>query len=597
MYMDKDRRIEEFAHTIFNYFKNDYLLIKDFMKKETPWDEMICLMLKKNSDELFQLKTDLVTKMIFTYQYNIIYPMQFSRNDKDNSSIPDRIFYNEVLNIRKFLEKENIYCEDNFIEALLDYVNSTDFAYIQIIKHYMHILSSKGYELIENNYNAFKYDVYNINEIYSTLEFATGLVYINDDNYKNNISVCKEVFDEFYSRLYREAKKYIESSFRTNYEKNSFIKYLISLAYAYMKNEKELSEEDVLILDIIENDENITNSIYDYKDFLCLILEMVHNAWLEHGEYCDCRSEVEDSRNVISNLDVTFNKDNKKTYKVDSIYTELYLEDVLATFINDNMSIDEIYCYLMRDNLSIYDRLFNSKLDPRFELDYKKDLIRKIVADNYEYHCYLTNYLNEDIENNHYKKLSEIDVTKFENILNYFIENYQSLIENYYTYQNESIYVSEKARLQIYKSDEIDKLVKINKYSINRFWLIFSNNIVELSSVDYMNKCMSAIGNDYKDYDYEDIVKMISSMCLNIYEKIILGQIEGNAMQYIKKYIENTDDIVEHLLDNERIRKSLEEIFLKINEYNVSYSEEVSARKKIGNNYQKILKRLNPFEE
>ena len=66
--MDKSREIELFGQEIFNYFENDYLMIKDFLSKETPWNDIFSLKLKIDSNEIFQLKTDLLSKMIFSFQ-------------------------------------------------------------------------------------------------------------------------------------------------------------------------------------------------------------------------------------------------------------------------------------------------------------------------------------------------------------------------------------------------------------------------------------------------------------------------------------------------------------------------------------------------
>ena len=81
-----------------------------------------------------------------------------------------------------------------------------------------------------------------------------------------------------------------------------------------------------------------------------------------------------------------------------------------------------------------------------------------------------------------------------------------------------------------------------------------------------MNKCIRAIETNYENYEYDDEVKMISS-------------------------------IAEHLIDDSKIWKLLEKLFIEINEYNISFSDVVNNRKKIDDSHQKILKKLNPFEE
>ena len=574
-------------------------MIKDFMQKQTPWNEIFCYNLKINNDELFQLKTDLLSKMIFSYQYNIIYPMNFSNSNDITFCEPDKIIYKDILAIKNCLEHENIYSEDNLVSAYSDYINSSSFAFIQIIKHYIHVLTSKGYTINKNNYNCFRLDVKNIYEIYNNLQYETGLIYSTETNKEKNSNKSRELYDRFYNKLYKEVNNYINHNFRTSYEKKSFVKYLLSLSYSYLKSLNNLTEEDESIIELIENSEKdeFIENIFRFKDLFCLVLEIVYNLYYDNGEYYDIRKCINDNIDTIYKLDNTYTKNDKEKYKMDSLYTELYLEYALESFELDKMKSSEIFDYLMNHRLSIYDRLYDANLDPRFELEYKKDLIRKIVADNYEYHCYLTNGLNENLDINHYLELNKIDTTKFQNILEYFVNNYSSLIDNYYAYQHESIYFSEKARLDVCRLKSLDKLIQIDRYALSRYLIIFSKIVVELPSVDYMNMCIKGIQSNYKDYDYDEIVKMLNVMCLNIYEKLLIGQIEGSAMPYLKNYIENTENVGEHLLEDEVTRQKLEELFIKINGYEISYSEEVKIRKKIDSSHIKILKKINPFNE
>lgn len=588
--MDSNNRIEEFACLMFNFFENDYLIIKDFMQKDTPWNEIFCLNLKITDDELFQLKTDLLSKMIFSYQYDVIYPIQYSNKSEKSFCEPDIIVYKDILRIKEELEKNDMYSEDNLVSAYSEYININTFAFIQIVKYYFSLLSIQGYKLEKNNCNAFRNDIKNMYEIYDNLQVNTGLIYM--ENQEN-----QEKYNIFYNKLFNEEKKYIDNSFRTKYEKSIFIKYLVSLVYAYLKSLNNLTDEDEMILEMIENNETFVGNIFNYKDLFCLVLEIIYNLYYDYGEYYDFRDRIKDNYEVINKLDNTFKEVENPKYKMDSLYTEVYLELVFESFELDKMSIDEVFNYLMSHKMSIYDRLYESYLDPRFEQEYKQDLIRKIVADTYEYQCYLDTCFDVELSNNHYKKLKDIDTSKFENILEYFVDNYSSLIENYYIYQHETVYFNEKARLQICKLRELDKIIEINKFSISRYLSVLAKKVIELPSVDYMNKCIQAISNGYKDYEYDDIIKMLSVMCLNIYEKILLDKVEGDAMPYLKSYIENTEDIGEHLMNDETTRKNLEKLFIELNGPDVSYFREVKARKKIDDNYQKILKKLNPFDE
>lgn len=596
--MDKSREIELFGQEIFNYFENDYLMIKDFLSKETPWNDIFSLKLKIDSNEIFQLKTDLLSKMIFSYLYDIVYPLQTSSKDDDSFCIPDRIINDEVIKLKKELINERMYSEDNFIYAYSEFINTNNFAFIQIIKHYIECLKNKGYTITSNNYNAFRYDIKNIYDLYKQIQIDTGVVYINCDLKDNK---TKETFSIFYHKLCIEVKKYISNTFRTDKEKTTFIKYLISLVYAYFKysnmNSDLLNDEDKMIIEFIENDSEAYDIIYRNKEIFSLIIETIYDLYYDYGEYYDFRNKI-DNKDVISRLDDTYLNKKNKQYKIDSVNTELYLGYVLGSFESDCLSFEEIYNYLTEDRISLYDKLYNSKLDPRFENEYKQDIIRKIVSDVYEYQCYLYTKLNNEIDNNHYLNINKINVNDFNNILEYFSDNYMSLLENYYAYQHESIYIGEKVKLHSYKTKELYKILKINKYAISRYMPILLNIVFELSSVDYMNKCITAISNDYKNYNIDDIVKMLSTMCLNIYENILIGNIEEKSMPYLKIFIESTDNIGEYLLNDKETRKKLETLFIKINNYGIAYSEEIKARKFItdeGN--KKVLKKLNPFNE
>ena len=594
--MDKSREIELFGQEIFNYFENDYLMIKDFLSKETPWNDIFSLKLKKDAEEIFQLKTDLLSKMIFSYLYDIGYPLQ-TIDDEELFCIPDRIINDEVLRLKKELVKEKMYSEDNFIYVYSEFINTSNFAFIQIIKHYIECLKNKGYSISSNNYNAFRYDIRNIYDIYNQVQIDSGVLYINCDNKDNK---TKETYDIFHHKLYTNIKEYISSNFRNEEEKNNFIKYLISLVYAYLKYcgiEDELTDEEKVIIEYIENDDNAFNVIYNNKEIFVLVIQIIYNLYYDYGEYYDYRDKV-DNKELFSKLDDTYLNTRNEQYKFDSVNTELYLGYVLASFEAESMPFEEIYNYLTEDRMSIYDKLFSAKLDPRFEKEYKQEIIRKIISDVYEYQCYLTTYLNKEINNNHYIKINNLNKYDLNSLLQYFRDNYMSLLEYYYLYQHESIYTSEKARLHLYNKKEFYKLSEINKYSFSRYMPILLNTIVELTSVDYMNKCISAIATDYKNCDIDDILKMLNSMCLNIYENLLIGTIDEKNMPYLKIFIECTDNIGQNLINDKETRKKLESLFLKINNYGVAYSEEIKIRKLITDeNNQKILKKLNPFNE
>jgi len=596
--MDKSREIELFGQEIFNYFENDYLIIKDFLSKDTPWNDIFSLKFKKNSDEIFQLKTDLLSKMIFSYLYDIVYPLQISDNEEELFCMPDKIINNEVIRLKTELEKEKIYSEDNFIYVYSEYINTSNFAFIQIIKHYIECLRNKGYNIISNNYNAFRFDIQNIYDIYNQIQIDTGVIYINCDIKDNK---TKETFGIFYHKLYTKVKEYISKNFRNEDEKNNFIKYLLSLVYAYFKysdiNSDSLTDEDKIFIEYIENDSEAYNYIYNDKDLFSLVLEIIYNLYYDYGEYYDFRDKLS-NKDLFIKLDDTYLNKKNTQYKYDGVDTELYLGYVLASFESDGSSFEDIYNYLTEDRISIYDRLYSAKLDPRFENEYKQEIIRKIISDVYEYQCYLYTGLNKVIDNNHYLNINKYNIYDLKNILEYFSDNYMSLLEKYYTYQHESIYVVEKARLHVYKTQELNKMLKINRYAISSYMPLLLNRIFKLTSVDYMNKCISSISNEYKNDNYDDIVKMLNTMCLNIYENILIGNIEDKSMPYLKIFIECTDNIGEYLINDNETRKKLESLFMKINNYGIAYSEEINTRKIITDeNNKKMLKKLNPFNE
>ena len=582
--MKNDGTIESLTAFIIDYFENDYLIIKDFLTSKSPWDNQICFLLKITPTELEKVKSKIISSMFFKYSYDIITPLSMD----DNSSsycLPDLLITEKIQKIKLELAQKNKLNLDELTEKLATLINNNNFTFVQMIKYNIEVLKEMGYDLKENTRNKFIFDIQNIYDLYETLKS------------KYLLSYEKKHLDIFYNKLEDEMKKYLYQNFRSRAELAQFVKYLISVAYSYIKyeeqNKMEINDLEYDLVEVIEHNENLDELFFSENNFMIDILEIIHSMYFNLGQYFDTRNKVSNKNDIFSSLDNNFNVYNSQYIAVESILTEVYLEKVLNSFYEDGFTINEIFSYLMDCNKSIYDRLFNNDLDPRLEEYYKIVLIKKILVGVYEYEFYLLTVKKEQVS--YYSGIKLLNFKDNSEIINYFSDNYLALIEKYFEYKHVNKYISERAMIEIYKSNELKEIDLMNKYAISRYIPIFAKKLVQLQSVDYMNMYISAIVNEQNEYSVSEKINMINCISINIYENILAGRIEGPIIDEMRLFLENNSSPAETLLCNENLLKRFQLLFVKLNN-SISYSSESSLRSRIDSK-NKILKKLNPFNE
>ena len=90
---DELKQIAPFSIYIFEYFKNDFYVIKDFLQCKSPWDKNIKWFLNLSDDELIDKKRemfksilkvyyDIIETPMFEQEGEMLYPYQLSSGEK-----------------------------------------------------------------------------------------------------------------------------------------------------------------------------------------------------------------------------------------------------------------------------------------------------------------------------------------------------------------------------------------------------------------------------------------------------------------------------------------------------------------------------------
>ena len=574
-----------FSKYIIEYFKNDYRVIRDFLTNNSPWDLVIEWKLSITHDELIEKKVGMYNAINNTYFDCFL--KNLSESDFEKYITTDKsIEY--ILKHKKLVIQ--LFSED------------IEFA-TKMIRIYMEMLKTQT-DLKENTYNKYKIDIENIIGIYD-IEYMKNSM---DDNFEEEL----ENTSKFFSMVNYRVKKYIKTSFISKKEREEFVEYIISLAYAYLKNMLNTCDDDVLdeeidFMSIIEKSKPSTllNLFENNNAFFTVLLETLSSCLLEYRQSCDIRKKIDDEESikVFNSLDKNFNTKYPNDIVVEDYTIDILLERVINTFIRE-LTNDQIFD-LLTDEISIYYDLFSNGLDPRFEKKYKLLLIRKLIVNSYEYLLYL--YDNKDDRLDLDEKIESIKLPKKDqDVIVFFCNNYNDILNMYRDYYKKDVNFFDRVRINIYKDHKCDLIKMKNTYNYieGRYFGIMMGKVQKLESVDYINDIYRRIVVENKVVlnGTEEIEKYFKTICFYIYERIInIKDCSQNVKIEIKEMIDTIGSIKNfstEIFKNQDLLQKINYWYISLSIKNISYYEETKLRDKIHNpEHIKVLNRLNEFNE
>ena len=570
----------EICINIIEFFKNDSIVIKDFLLSEfnTPWD--IPYMMKYNIDK---------EQLIYNKQILLTYIIEKYYEYLKEQSREDKIYVGKVKTIDE-----------------LQYLFYNDETHcIRMVKYFVNYLSEIESFNISTK-NLFKHDIVNINEIISSERDIMGLNTV-DKTSTNFYEEFQKKYSVFSKDLFDCIKQYIDAKIE-DYEEEQFINYLFSLAYAYIKFSEETNEEldknDKEFLNLVESDIDLVEYFYAYPIISTFVVECIYDCVNEYNDNYDVRHFLTDdnSNELFNKLDSNYESTFDSDFVINSIALDNKLNHIMSFFrtqdlipgigIADSLSNDSIV-EILDGKYSMYEPLIAIGLDGRYEEEYKRLIIRKIVTDVYEYINY-TKVVGIDNEYKDYEIYSiydEIDNMEYtwKNIYSVFYNNYSLLLDMWYTYNSKNINYKTKSCLKIKEDKKMDKILKMYYFSIYKYSKIY--NIKELKSVDMMNQILEQLSNNIVNID-DKIICLI--MCLNVYERLLINE-QDNKMVNI---LSNESDLINYFSNNKEELVELVDLYKKLNTNMITYIDESKIRKNIKNKeYVNVIKKLNPYDE
>ena len=577
----EDDEVLDSAVTIIEYFRNNFVVIKDFLNqlKGCPWDNAFMMKNNISEDELVFTKKKVISSLISYYHYYLLQQI-----DEGNFS----------SNRAKTVEE-------------LNYLFFTDEEYmIKIFKAYIKFLKEQ-YDVLIDTKNYFMLNIENIREI---LISEHELMDINNANVESDF---EKKYDAFSNDLHKCIKGYIDC--KINKEDNEyFIKYLFSLAYAYVKNKEELSGEiddtELKFMEMVESDIDYVDMFDNDSSCVAFILECIDSSYIENIDNYDLRHSIEDSQSkeLFSYLDDNFNNKFDKDILINDITLESKLEKIMKFFKNQKLLPDIGVCEAFSNDsikelldgvYSIYEPLVAVGLDGRYQELYRELIIRKFVADVYEflgYECSLKGHSTDD--DLFLSDMNEINLD-CNSIFVFFEENYSFLMDYWYLYQSKSNNYKIDACIDAKEKGRNKKIFSFNVFSMYRYLFLALRKVKHLKSVDLMNEIIEQLNSDkmvLSSFDNQDSICKI--ICLNVYERLIIQEDLNVEYREIVNILNNELNLTDYLSSHQSQFLNIIKLFKRINNEKISYDNECVLRKSITDDYHvKVLKRLNPYNE
>ena len=574
-------KIIEFIREVYEYFRNDYSIIIDFLSMDSPWDKHFLSKFDMSKEELDVRKIEMEKSITQTYKKNII---------------------NTALEMKKIRVVDKKVFEQFTSGESLEYIFFSDSDSNVIMQKLFFRLMKYNYGFKESTYHKFKRNVWDINEIYNDLYDRFGIEQILDHYQDNPLinDLLLKTEDAFDINLYVQTIHYFNNNFRDMTEEKEFLDYLFSLCYAYMLYEQasgridQFSGVEEAIKSVVECGLDTHDCFYYNQEIGVTILSLVNAMTANLGDKYDLRKAVNDSQ--VQDYFRIFDKNYDTKFDPDVMIYDFSIDSRLEAILEEMrpMGLDNIFT-ILKGSDTIYSYLFDNGLDPRYEDFFKNQLIRKVCGDAYEAETFYRKHESravfphvEDL-----KKLGNSDEAIFSN----FFECGDELLSIYYYYHNEHEYIREKARLEAYTGKELPVIMKLNPYAHYNYIHIVNGDLIELDSVNKINEVI--------DLDIEGMYKAllmnpsyISLVVMNVYENMLQEPINDGLIKELIETIEQTENITDYMIQNKQKLLSIIKLFKAYNGDELCNMDELGLRSSIKEEgKKKVLRRLNPFEE
>lgn len=569
--MSNPQRVINFIKNVYEFFRTDYFYVMDFLNEDTPWDRDFTYKFGISKADLDILKYDMRRSIEVTYRQNVLTWI----NERHQLPLVDEKFVRELQNGKDVwtILNENRECN--------------------VIAHRMFLNGvSVNTPIKVDTYNDFEENIMTIIDIFGTIfeKYNGPEIYSSDPDSEE----AQFIFEQVYKEAYPTIAKYFQVSFRSIEEETRFINYLFSLAYAFLYYEKDkeegLDSAEVAVMGILEDDINARDVFYSNAFIACTVIDIIFSLYQSYGRAYDLRRSIKDDKvqTMFGNLDKNYNNQFSEPIMIYDFSIDTKLEECLALLEEDHTELFD----LLTTHESIYDILMDNDLDGRFEDYFKLLMIGKILGDVFEVESY--NHSNNE-NAKRYREL--LDVARSKDLsFPYFFDNAGYLLDTYFNYHHADEDYIRHVRLSVKDNQDIPYVLKLNQVGIGHYLDLCK----DMPSVDYINHMLAlskesnflmilhSIPKDEQD-------KLIHSMCLNVYEHLVLEKKKSKEMEEVISMIEN-DAIVTSLIDDEEKLMRIVRLFKFYNDAKLSYNVEHRMRSKIQDtDHVKVLERLNPF--
>ncbi len=569
--MSNPQRVINFIKNVYEFFRTDYFYVMDFLNEDTPWDRDFTYKFGISKADLDILKYDMRRSIEVTYRQNVLTWI----NERHQLPLVDEKFVRELQKGKDVwtILNENRECN--------------------VIAHRMFLNGvSVNTPIKVDTYNDFEENIMTIIDIFGTIfeKYNGPEIYSSDPDSEE----AQFIFEQVYKEAYPTIAKYFQVSFRSIEEETRFINYLFSLAYAFLYYEKDkeegLDSAEVAVMGILEDDINARDVFYSNAFIACTVIDIIFSLYQSYGRAYDLRRSIKDDKvqTMFGNLDKNYNNQFSEPIMIYDFSIDTKLEECLALLEEDHTELFD----LLTTHESIYDILMDNDLDGRFEDYFKLLMIGKILGDVFEVESY--NHSNNE-NAKRYREL--LDVARSKDLsFPYFFDNAGYLLDTYFNYHHADEDYIRHVRLSVKDNQDIPYVLKLNQVGIGHYLDLCK----DMPSVDYINHMLAlskesnflmilhSIPKDEQD-------KLIHSMCLNVYEHLVLEKKKSKEMEEVISMIEN-DAIVTSLIDDEEKLMRIVRLFKFYNDAKLSYNVEHRMRSKIQDtDHVKVLERLNPF--
>ena len=573
--MERKKLVLSFIKKVYEYFKNDYMMVADFLEGKSPWDRYFIYEFSIDEDELSTLKFEMETSIIINYKNYIVKP---ALRTKKIHAI-DKDVLDQFTQVKDWRE---LFYTDNASNLTM--------------QKFFFSLMKNEYDFQESTFHKFHQNIYDLEGIYNDLNERFGLENILshfEDNYLMN-ELLEKTYDAFKINLYFEVVHYFNHAFRDTNEEREFLNYLYSLCYAsliYDGNNGMIPSysptEHGIIACVEEGISPQENFYYNYEMAITAI-EILHSLIENFGDKYDFRHKFKDfdMQNIFRDLDPNYDTKFKSEMMIYDFSIDQKLEEIIDVLMHEK-GLDGLF-EILKGNESIYDLLFDHDLDPRYEDFFKMQLIRKIYGDAYEAEYYF-NEVEPRVLVPHMDDLKTI-ANSDRDVFCHFFEHGDELIELYAYYHNAEEDVHEAAKRFVYENGQLPVVMSIDPYAHYRYQNIVIDKKIDLENVDTLNELVVLDQNSIYDHLMSN-KGAINLLVTNVYEHL-LQEPDSEKIANLIKQIECSDDVVADMVKDKHSLLTMIRLFKQYNPDSLTYESVLGLRKGINEEKKMVLKRL-----